>query len=302
MEETKKVCNKCGVEKDLEEFFKSPKGKLGRKSICKSCTSSALKLKRDAIPKISGKPRKDLDLRRDAILLKCVDKYNKKFDYSRVNFTNTEIPVEIVCTRHGVSFWQRLSNHSRRCVGCRQCVLEHIAKVRTRTTEDVVEEFVSLFGDMFDYSKVDYKGTNEKIEIICNKCRKAFWQRHSSHLCGTGCPHCTSNGYNADKQGLLYILSDGEITKIGITNRCVEVRLTEINKDSGKNFKVVYTESSEDGLIPFCAEYALKIYLKHTHKSVSERFDGYTECFFGVDKEHLIKMVKQHFKNLQGIA
>jgi hypothetical protein len=32
-----KVCRGCGVEKDLDEFHKSEKGMLGRKSRCKEC-------------------------------------------------------------------------------------------------------------------------------------------------------------------------------------------------------------------------------------------------------------------------
>ena len=32
-----KQCNRCLVEKPLEEFHTNPKGKYGRKSICKSC-------------------------------------------------------------------------------------------------------------------------------------------------------------------------------------------------------------------------------------------------------------------------
>jgi len=35
-----KVCSKCGIEKDLNEFWKTPRGLFGVKSICKSCSQT----------------------------------------------------------------------------------------------------------------------------------------------------------------------------------------------------------------------------------------------------------------------
>lgn len=33
-----RVCNKCGAEKKLSEFYKNPRGKYGYAGICKECT------------------------------------------------------------------------------------------------------------------------------------------------------------------------------------------------------------------------------------------------------------------------
>lgn len=43
----KKVCIRCGKEKPLEEFYRAPKGKFGRKAMCIECVSKALKEARE---------------------------------------------------------------------------------------------------------------------------------------------------------------------------------------------------------------------------------------------------------------
>ena len=39
----KKVCSKCGVEKELGEFYKHKKGKFGLQSKCKICSANEMK-------------------------------------------------------------------------------------------------------------------------------------------------------------------------------------------------------------------------------------------------------------------
>jgi len=44
----------------------------------------------------------------------------------------------------------------------------------------------------YNYSKVVYVTSNEKVEIICNKCSNVFWQNATKHTSkrGDGCPKC----------------------------------------------------------------------------------------------------------------
>lgn len=57
------------------------------------------------------------------------------------------------------------------------------------TTENFIEKAKKVHGNKYNYSKVEYKGCNEKICIICPE-HGEFWQIPSSHLSGKGCSKC----------------------------------------------------------------------------------------------------------------
>lgn len=56
-------------------------------------------------------------------------------------------------------------------------------------TETFIKKAKEKHGDFYDYSCVDYKGSREKVEIICPK-HGSFWQRADVHLSGKGCYLC----------------------------------------------------------------------------------------------------------------
>lgn len=56
-------------------------------------------------------------------------------------------------------------------------------------TEKFIQKAKEKHGDFYDYSNVDYKGSKEKVEIVCPK-HGSFWQRADAHLGGKGCPQC----------------------------------------------------------------------------------------------------------------
>ena len=60
------------------------------------------------------------------------------------------------------------------------------------TTEQFIERAISVHGDRYDYSKVNYINTTTKIEIICQK-HGSFFQRPYGHLEGKGCAYCSGN-------------------------------------------------------------------------------------------------------------
>lgn len=62
--------------------------------------------------------------------------------------------------------------------------------MRKLTTEEFVDRAVAVHGDMYDYSKVEYKTMHEDVEIVCEK-HGSFFQSPSNHLKGHGCLICT---------------------------------------------------------------------------------------------------------------
>ena len=55
--------------------------------------------------------------------------------------------------------------------------------------EEVIKRFKKVHGDKYDYSKVNYKRTDTKVEIICPE-HGSFFQIPLSHFKGIGCSKC----------------------------------------------------------------------------------------------------------------
>lgn len=111
--------------------------------------------------------------------------HGDKYSYDKVNYINNKTKVCIICPKHG-EFWQTPESHLVG-EGCRYC-----ARRYKKTTEDFIREAIEIHGVRYDYSKVDYKSTMEKVIIICPK-HGEFLQTPSKHLTGQGCPNCRRN-------------------------------------------------------------------------------------------------------------
>lgn len=61
------------------------------------------------------------------------------------------------------------------------------------TTEEFIARARAIHGDKYDYSKVEYKGQDVKVKIICPQ-HGVFSQTPHSHLRGQKCPKCAIQG------------------------------------------------------------------------------------------------------------
>lgn len=105
-----------------------------------------------------------------------------KYDYSKVEYIGTHIPVCIICPKHG-EFWQTPSHHIRghECPKCR-------ANYK-KDKQAFIEKARQVHGDKYDYNKVNYINSRTKICIICPK-HGEFWQVPDYHIQGNGCQIC----------------------------------------------------------------------------------------------------------------
>lgn len=110
--------------------------------------------------------------------------HHDKYNYSKVEYTNSKTKVCIICPEHG-EFWQEANSHLKGC-GCPKC-----AKVRHsyNNVELFINESIKLHGDKFDYSKVDFSRKNDRIKIIC-PIHGWFETTPHIHLLGCDCPKC----------------------------------------------------------------------------------------------------------------
>lgn len=66
---------------------------------------------------------------------------------------------------------------------------------KKKTKEEFIKESISIHGNKYDYSKVDYVNNREKVCIICPE-HGEFWQSPMKHLSGQGCPLCSTTKKN----------------------------------------------------------------------------------------------------------
>ena len=105
-----------------------------------------------------------------------------RYDYSKVDYTNAKTKVVINCENHG-EFMQTPEKHLRGN-GCAKC-----SRPIPIDTEDLVNRFIDVHGDKYDYSNVNLQGSFIKDCITC-KDHGDFMQYYSQHLNLAGCPKC----------------------------------------------------------------------------------------------------------------
>lgn len=134
--------------------------------------------------------------------------HGNKYDYSKIsdNLLYGE-KIEIICSNHG-SFYQLPSIHNLGH-GCPKCGIENNITKQQKNYDNVIKDFIKIHGNKYDYSKVEYNGAKNKIEILC-KDHGSFFQTPNDHLSGYGCPNCYSN-YSKQEEELRNFLDENKI-------------------------------------------------------------------------------------------
>jgi very-short-patch-repair endonuclease len=109
--------------------------------------------------------------------------HENRYDYSKVEYTNTDTPVIISCKKHG-DFKQIPDFHINRKCGCPKCS----NNVRFDLLE-FVDKANAIHNNNYNYSKVNYVNNKIPIIIICKK-HGEFIQQPYVHLLNHGCPSC----------------------------------------------------------------------------------------------------------------
>lgn len=115
----------------------------------------------------------------------CIRLRGNKYDYSLVSYKNNKEKVEIICYVHGI-FKQSPNNHLSKLQDCPKCANMYF---ELKSNDEVLSNFKKVHADKYDYSKVNYKGNKEKVEIICRE-HGSFFQTPNNHLKGQECPSC----------------------------------------------------------------------------------------------------------------
>ena len=252
-----KVIITCPIHGDFEQTPHNHKHGKG----CRSCANNAL-----------AEDRKDPI---NKVLQNFRAVHSDSYQYDKVQYKNAQTPVIITCQIHG-DFEQAPTSHLAGR-GCPKCGTEKMKL----TQEEVLVKFRHTHGDLYNYSKVIYKGISTKVVILCKE-HGEFEQIPDSHLRGHGCPSCAKSGFNANKPAILYYLKvttddNNVLYKIGITNKSVEERfnLTDLSK-----IEIIKLEEFELGQDALDKETEIKRSFKEfQYKGPNILQNGNTELF-----------------------
>jgi hypothetical protein len=112
--------------------------------------------------------------------------HNYNYDYSKALYKNGNKKITIICKNHG-EFEQTAYKHL--FSGCRKCADDLHASKSRKSIDKYIEDAIKIHGNLYDYSKVNYKNSKTKIIISC-KIHGDFEKIASDHLVGQGCQKC----------------------------------------------------------------------------------------------------------------
>ena len=232
-------------------------------------------------------------LTRDEFINKAKEVHGNKYDYSETVYVNSKTKIRILCPTHGI-FEQAAVEHSRG-KGCLKC-----AKEKSRLTH---EEFVTraniVHNSFYNYNKVNFKVTTDKVIIIC-PIHGEFLQNVNIHLRGSICPKCS---IDSKKLTLSEFVDKSEAihgkfydySKVVYINNATKVTITcPVHGD----FDMIPNNHMQGSRCKFCNydNYRMTIdeFIKKAREIHASRYD-YSESVYGNNGKEPLKIIcKQH--------
>lgn len=120
--------------------------------------------------------------RKNIFIQKSLKKHRDKFCYKEVDYKNIHKLVKIKCIKHNIIFEQTPNLHISSDHCCPICIREYksITSPLRKNREKFIENAKKVFGDKYDYSKVNYINNKTPVVIIYNDVE--YLQRPDSHL------------------------------------------------------------------------------------------------------------------------
>jgi hypothetical protein len=242
--------------KDHGEFEQNPDKHLRSTYACPDCLSAHRVLDRKLNPRAGYKPT----LSPEAYLEKLglPDQYTVDLsEYAGLTIGT----VTLHCLEHGDTRYipQALLQSKHKC---RRCAFDHIRVATTGSFEDFTRDASSRYAGYYQYPEQEFENRKSMVTIICPD-HGEFEKRAEKHLQGQGCYPCTllkgisegkyPGGYSrkvltenpdlAAEAATLYYFKVGDLYKVGITARPLNLRVKSVKSSSRKSVEVLQQHS-----------------------------------------------------------
>ena len=115
--------------------------------------------------------------------------HNGKYDYSLVEYINTNTKVSIICPNHGV-FNQTPKNHTHNH-GCPKCASEEKGNKFRKNVSDFILKSNQIHMNKYSYEKSIYLNNKKPLIVIC-PLHGEFLIIPTHHYMGHGCKRCSN--------------------------------------------------------------------------------------------------------------
>lgn len=228
------------------------------------------------------------------------DEYIKKaklvhgdmYDYSQVVYAGNNNKI---CIKHPV-YGEHFVEASSHLKGYGHPAVKKSEGRKPRmTTEIFISNARKIHNNIYDYSKVEYKSTREKVCII-DPVYGEFYQTPNNHLNGQGNPFRSRYGFTTDEPAYFYInkiINDGiEYFKFGIT-KSYQQRFSQYSTNvlPSERYLCYY---SNNGEVVWNIEQRIKKDMTIKRGILPKKLfnHGYTETISFDDLEKVVKIVE----------
>jgi len=87
------------------------------------------------------------------------------YGYDNADYINNLTPIKIYCFQHKEHFTQIPKNH-KKGGNCPKCIVEKMRDKYSKGKEKFVEEVIKRYGDVYDFSLVEYINTKTPVKLI----------------------------------------------------------------------------------------------------------------------------------------
>ena len=109
------------------------------------------------------------------------------YDYSEVEYTNSQTKVKIKCVHHGVFYQAPVKHYGGN--GCPSCARTERGLAQRLQKDQFLEKAQLIHENRYDYSNTILTTSGTKIAIRCAE-HGIFFQTPDKHLSGQGCYQC----------------------------------------------------------------------------------------------------------------
>ena len=121
-------------------------------------------------------------LTQEEFIRRANETHKGRYDYSKVEYIGSAIPITIICSKHG-EFKQKPTSHLGGH-GCRKCYNESLIGKNKYNRESFISKARSVHGNKYDYSSVEFVNTYTPVAIICPVHGKFYQKPHDHFMYG----------------------------------------------------------------------------------------------------------------------
>lgn len=191
----------------------------------------------------SRKPNKPLDIQE-------LKRKFPGFELDISSYKSSMGALKVRCLKCGNIFERSVNSLRSKSAGCPWC------SGRYKGTEQLKQRLEKFYGDnVFDFSKAEYSGSRNNVEIICRSCGQTFCATPHSLLSrkdnGVRCPFCNHNISKGEKRIMSVLESVGLRKDIDYHK---EKMFPELKSESGTALRYDFYIPSRNLLVEYNGE------------------------------------------------